>query len=54
MEAMNDYNGYLIKQNPDSKKWEVFWKEKKVAADFAREVDAEEYIDDLLPMNRTS
>jgi hypothetical protein len=53
-ESMSDYNGYLIKQNPDTRKWEVFWKEKKVASDFARQVDAEEYLDDLLPMNRTS
>jgi hypothetical protein len=51
---MGDYNGYLIKQDPDSKKWEVFWKEKRVAGDFAREADAEEYLDDLLPSNRTS
>ena len=51
---MSDYNGYLIKQNPDTKKWEIFWKEKKVAADFTRQADAEEYIDDLMPMNRTS
>jgi hypothetical protein len=51
---MADLHGYLIKQNPDNGKWEVFWKEKKVAADFAREVDAEDWIDDLLPSNRTS
>jgi hypothetical protein len=51
---MSDYNGYLIKQNPDTGKWDVFWKEKKVASDFARQADAEEYLDDLLPMNRTS
>jgi hypothetical protein len=51
---MADLHGYLIKQNADSGKWEIFWKEKKVASDFAREVDAEEWIDDLLPSNRTS
>lgn len=51
---MNDLHGYLIKQNPDNGKWEVFWKEKKVAADFAREVDAEEWIEDQVPLYRTS
>ena len=51
---MSDLHGYLIKQNPDTGKWEVFWKDKKVGSDFAREADAEEWIDDLLPSNRTS
>ena len=51
---MSDYQGYLIKLNPDSGNWEVFWKEKKVADNFKREADAEEWIDDLLPLNRTS
>ena len=52
--AMSDLHGYLIKKNPDTGKWEIFWKEKKVAADFAREVDAEEWIEDQVPLYRTS
>jgi hypothetical protein len=47
---MNDLHRYLIKRNPDNGKWEVFWKEKNVAADFAREVDAEEWIEDQVPL----
>jgi hypothetical protein len=51
---MSDYHGYLIKQNLQDQKWEVFWKDKKVAGDFKRLVDAEEWIDDQLPLYRTS
>jgi len=51
---MSDYHGYLIKQNPDNGNWEVFWKDKKVAEAFKREADAEEWIDDQLPLYRTS
>jgi len=51
---MSDYEGYQIKQNSQDRKWEIFWRHKKVAGDFAREADAEEWIDDQLPFNRTS
>jgi len=51
---MNDQHGYLIKQNSTDGKWEIFWKDKKVAADFARESDAEEWIEDQVPLYRTS
>jgi len=51
---MNDLHGYLIKQNPDDEKWEIFWKEKKVASGFTREVEAEEWIEDQVPLYRTS
>jgi hypothetical protein len=51
---MAELYGYQIKQNSDSGKWEVFWKEKKVASDLAREVDAEEWIEDQVPLYRTS
>ena len=51
---MREYEGYLIKQNADDGKWEIFWREKKVAGNFAREVDAEDWIDDQIPLNRTS
>ncbi len=51
---MSEHHGYLIKQNPDSGKWEVFWKDKKVAANFAIEADAEEWIEDQVPLYRTN
>ena len=51
---MSDYHGYVIKQNPSDGKWEVYWKEKKVAGDFKRQVDAEEWIEDQVPLYRTS
>ena len=52
---MSDYHaGYVIKQNPDSGNWEIFWKDKKIAENFKREVDAEDWIEDQIPLNRTS
>jgi hypothetical protein len=51
---MSEYQGYEIKLNPETGRFEVFWKGKKQEADFAREADAEEWIDDLFPSNRTS
>jgi len=51
---MSEYEGYQIKQNAQDGKWEIFWRDRKVAGDFAREVDAEEWIDDQIPSNRTS
>ena len=49
---MSEYQGYLIVQNRETQKWEVFWKDKKVAGDFAREADAEEWIDEQFPSHR--
>ena len=51
---MAEYQGYQIRQNSDDGKWEVYWKERKVAGDFKRQTDAEEWIDDQLPLYRTS
>jgi hypothetical protein len=34
--------GYLIAQNPDSGRWEIFWRECKQKVDFARAVEAED------------
>ncbi|HTR60882.1 MAG TPA: hypothetical protein VMH37_04205 [Candidatus Binataceae bacterium] len=48
------YQGYEIVQNAENGKWEIFWKGRKVEAGFAREADAEEWIDDQIPSNRTS
>jgi hypothetical protein len=54
-DAMSEYQGYEIKLNSETGRFEVFWKGKRSGdADFAREADAEEYIDDLFPSNRTS
>ncbi len=49
---MSEYQGYTIKLNPETGRWEIFWKEKKQPADFTREADAEQWIDDLMPLNR--
>ena len=50
---MAEYQGYEILQNSQNGKWEVFWKGKKVEGEFNRQVDAEEWIDDQFPSNRT-
>jgi hypothetical protein len=52
---MSEYQGYEIKLNEKTGRYEVFWKGKRSGeVDFAREADAEEWIDDLFPSNRTS
>jgi hypothetical protein len=50
--AMGEYEGYIIKQNPETGRWEIFWQDKKQDGDFEREADAEQWIDDQMPMNR--
>jgi hypothetical protein len=49
---MAEYQGYTIKQNPATGKWEIFWQEKKQEGEYARQADAEEWIDDQFPLNR--
>jgi hypothetical protein len=41
---MAEYLGYEIITNPETGKWEVFWKGKKVHGEFVREADAEEWM----------
>jgi hypothetical protein len=50
--AMGEYEGYSIKQNPQTGRWEIFWQDKKQNGDFEREADAEQWIDDQMPLNR--
>jgi hypothetical protein len=47
-----EYQGYEIKQSPETGRWEIFWKGKKQDCDFAKEVDAEEWIDEQFPSHR--
>lgn len=49
---MAEYQGYTIKQNPDTGKWEIFWQDRKQEGEYARQADAEEWIDDQFPLNR--
>jgi hypothetical protein len=49
---MAEYLGYEIIKNPETGKWEVLWKGKKVEGEFVREADAEEWIDDQFPSHR--
>ncbi len=46
------YQGYTIKLNGESGRFEIFWREKKQTVNFAREVEAEDWIDDLVPSHR--
>lgn len=49
---MSEYQGYTIRLNLETGRWEIFWKETRQPVDFAREADAEQWIDDLMPLNR--
>jgi hypothetical protein len=41
---------YTVRRNPATGRWEVYWGEKKQELDFATEADAEEWIDDQMPL----
>ena len=47
-----EYEGYSIKRNSVTGRWEIFWRERKQTVDFARVADAEEWIDDQIPSHR--
>ena len=47
-----EYEGYTIRSNPDTGRWEVLWKERVQSVDFPRATDAEQWIDDQMPLNR--
>ena len=49
---MSEYQGYTIKFNEITKRWEIFWKDRKQDVDFAREVEAQDWIDDQIPSHR--
>jgi len=50
--SVHEYQGYSIKQNSGTGRWEIFWRERKQKVDFARVADAEEWIDDQIPSHR--
>jgi len=50
--TVHEYEGYSIKQNSETGRWEIFWRERKQKVDFARVADAEEWIDDQIPSHR--
>ena len=47
-----EYEGYSVKRNSVTGRWEIFWRERKQTVDFARVADAEEWIDDQIPSHR--
>ncbi len=47
-----DLYGYTIRRDPQSGRWEVYWQEEKQAGDFVTRAQAEEWIDELIPLNR--
>ncbi len=51
-DGVHEYQGYSIKQNSETARWEIFWRERKQKVDFARVADAEEWIDDQIPSHR--
>jgi len=49
---MADYQGYSIQQNPETRKWEIFWQGKKQDGEYSWQADAEEWIDEQFPLRR--
>jgi hypothetical protein len=48
----SEYYGYTIRENAATGRWEIFWHERKQEVDFAYKHEAEEWIDEQLPLNR--
>lgn len=48
----SEYYGYIIRENPTTGRWEIFWNERKQEVDFARQFEAEAWIDEQIPLNR--
>jgi hypothetical protein len=47
-----EYQGYTIRNNPDTGRWEILWEDTVTPIDFPRAADAEQWIDDQMPLNR--
>jgi hypothetical protein len=47
-----EYQGYTIRNNPETGRWEILWKDVVKPIDFSRAADAEQWIDDEVPLNR--
>jgi hypothetical protein len=47
-----NYEGYILRKNQVSGRWEIFWKERKLPDDFDTLALAEEWIDDQIPLHR--
>ncbi len=47
-----EYQGYTIALNPNSRLWRILWQEQVQADGFNSATEAEQWIDDLLPLNR--
>ena len=52
IDSAREYQGYSIKKNSETGRWEIFWRERQQKVDFARAADAEEWIDDQIPSHR--
>jgi hypothetical protein len=39
---MAEYQGYTVRQNSETGKWEIFWREKKQEGEHERQADAED------------
>ena len=46
------YYGYAVKRNLRTGRWEIYWKDKRIGEDFASPAEAEEWIDEQIPLNR--
>ncbi len=47
-----EYQGYTIRNNLQTGRWEILWMDTVKPVDFPRAADAEQWIDDQMPLNR--
>ena len=48
----SEYYGYVIRRNMATGRWEIFWDGRKLDPDFSEKFEAEEWIDEQIPLNR--
>lgn len=48
----HEYQDYTIRNNPHTGRWKILWKATVKPVDFQRAADAEQWIDDQMPLNR--
>jgi hypothetical protein len=47
-----EYQGHTFKNNPHAGRWEIIWNDIVNPVDSLRPADAEQWIDDVVPLNR--
>ena len=50
--ASSLYYVYELRRNLRTGRWEIHWRDRRIEEDFATQAEAEEWIDEQIPLNR--